>query len=133
LRTAHGGAAGGYVGVGREEGSVSTSLDGRRFRALSQVDGGEVGTETVFDYHEDGDLVWARYAGGQIRLGHLVGLRRGDELDFRYAQLNQAGETATGHCHSIVEVTEGGRLRLVETWEWESRTGRGTSVVEEIP
>jgi hypothetical protein len=26
-----------------------------------------------------------------------------------------------------------GRVRLEETWEWESRAGHGTSVVEQIP
>jgi hypothetical protein len=111
---------------------VPDSLEGRRFGALSQVDGGEVGTETVFEYHEDADLIWARYAGGQIRLGQLVGLRRGDELEFRYCQVNWAGDTVTGHCRSVIEVLPHGRLRLVESWRWESRTGEGTSVVEEI-
>ena len=70
---------------------MAGSLDGRRFRAASQSSGAEVGAETVFTYHQDGDLIWARYAGGQVRLGHLVGLRRGDELDFRYSQLNTSG------------------------------------------
>ena len=108
------------------------SLDGRRFRSLSHVDGGEVGADTVFEYHEDGDLVWARYEGGEIRLGHLVGLRQGDELEFRYAQLNRAGETATGYCWSVISVGPDGRLRMHETWRWESRPGHGTSIVEEI-
>ncbi|WP_018353481.1 hypothetical protein [Longispora albida] len=107
------------------------SLDGRTFRAVSDVDGGEVSTETVFEYHQDGDLVWAEYSGGTIRRGHLVGTRHGDRLDFRYAQLNTAGETAAGHCVSTVESGPGGRLRLHETWEWESKAGSGTSVVEE--
>ncbi len=109
------------------------SLDGRRFGAVSQVDGGEVDAATVFEYHQDGDLVWARYAGGAaVRLGHLVGLRRGDELEFRYAQLNHKGETLTGHCRSRIEVLADGRLRLHESWRWESRPGAGTSVVEEL-
>src|SRR5262245_25924380 len=51
------------------------SLDVRRFRAVSQVDGGDVGTDTIFEYHRDTDLAWAQYAGGVVRLGDLVGLR----------------------------------------------------------
>jgi hypothetical protein len=115
---------------------ATESLDGRRFRAVSQVDGGEVDEETIFEYHQDGDLVWARYAGGRIRLGHLVGVRYADgraaELEFRYSQLNQAGETASGFCRSRIERLADGRLRLHEAWRWESRPGEGTSVVEEI-
>jgi hypothetical protein len=106
------------------------SLDGRCFTAVDNV-GGEVDPSTEFAYHEDGDLVWARYSGGGVRLGFLVGTRSGDEVDFRYTQLNPRGETSTGHCVSRVEQLADGRLRLEEKWEWESRDGAGTSVVEE--
>jgi hypothetical protein len=106
-------------------------LDGRRFRAVVN-EAGEVDGATVFEYSQDGDLVHARYSGGAIRLGFLVGTRSGDSLDFRYAHVNVEGETATGHCVSVLSVLDDGRLRLHETWEWDSRSGSGTSVVEEI-
>jgi hypothetical protein len=110
------------------------SLDGRTFRDVTEHHLGEVGADTVFAYHEDdAGVVWARYAGGAIRLGYLVGTRSGDRLEFRYAHVTTRGETATGHCTSSVEVLDDGRVRLHESWEWESRTGGGTSVVEEIP
>jgi hypothetical protein len=112
---------------------MAISLDGRRFAAADQAPGGEVDAETAFEYHEDGDLVWARYAGGAVRLGHLVGLRRGDVLEFRYSQLNGSGETSNGFCRSTIEVLNDGRLRLHESWRWESRPGGGTSIVEELP
>ena len=82
-------------------------LDGRRFVAESNSDGGHVGQGTVFDYHQDGDMVWAEYSGGAVRPGHLVGTREGDRLDCRY-------------------------VRLHETWRWESRPGEGTSVLREL-
>ncbi|WP_234359485.1 bifunctional helix-turn-helix transcriptional regulator/GNAT family N-acetyltransferase [Plantactinospora sp. BC1] len=109
------------------------SLDGRRFRAVAEVDGGEVGAATVFDYRERGGEISAVYSGGSIRSGHLVGTRDGDSLDFRYVQLNTAGHTSTGHCRSRISLLPDGRLRLHETWTWESREGSGTSTVEEIP
>lgn len=88
--------------------------------------------ETTFVYGEDAGEIWASYQGGGIRRGHLVGRREGDRLDFRYVQLNAAGETSTGHCVSTVSTLPDGRLRLDETWHWESRPGSGTSAVEEI-
>jgi len=112
-----------------------SSLEGRRFRpagAEALDAGGEVDVETTFEYHEEGDLVWARYSGGAIRLGHLVGLRAGDALEFRYSQLNASGETSTGHCRSTIHLRPDGRLELRETWEWESRPGAGTSTVVEV-
>jgi len=108
------------------------SLDGRRFRSAADVPGGDVGAETVFEYAEADGIVHARYGGGAIRLGFLVGTRDGDALRFRYVQVRADGTTATGRCESRVEALRDGRLRLHETWAWESEDGAGTSVVEEI-
>ena len=108
------------------------SLDGRRFRSAADVQGGDVGTETVFEYAEADGIVHARYGGGAIRLGFLVGTRDGDTLRFRYAQVRTDGTTATGRCESRIEALGDGRVRLHETWAWESQDGAGTSVVEEV-
>jgi hypothetical protein len=109
------------------------SLDGRRFGSVSNTSDGEVDADTVFHYRQDGEVVSASYAGGQVRRGELIGTREGDTLEFRYVHLNLDGRTASGHCVSRVEVLDDGRLRLHETWEWESMPGAGTSVVEELP
>jgi mannose-6-phosphate isomerase-like protein (cupin superfamily) len=109
------------------------SLDGRRFAPTGDVVGGEVGADTVFRYHQADEVVWAEYDGGRVRHGTLVGTRNGDELDFRYTQLTTDGQTATGRCRSRITLLDDGRLRLDESWEWESRNGSGTSVVEELP
>ena len=109
------------------------SLDGRRFGAAVNPDG-DVGAETVFAYAETSDgVVSATYAGGAVRSGWLIGTREGDRLDFRYVHLTTGGETASGHCVSEIRVLDDGRLRLEETWAWESRAGSGTSVVDELP
>jgi hypothetical protein len=109
------------------------SLDGRTFRTFGTDSEGEATADTVFDYHEDDGVVWARYSGGSVRLGYLVGLRTGDEMDFRYSQLNTAGETANGHCHTTITQLPDGRLRFTEEWTWESKPGSGTNVTEESP
>ncbi len=107
-------------------------LNGRRFRSKADVPGGDVGTDTVFEYEEDEDgVVSAMYAGGAIRLGFLVGTRTGLKVSFRYAQLRTDGTTATGRCESVIDNLDDGRLRMHERWTWESQEGSGTSVVEE--
>jgi hypothetical protein len=103
------------------------SLDGRRFTPVAVGGDGEVGDGTVFEYHQDGDLVWARYSGGRIRLGYLVGIRAGDELLFRYTQVSVDGETAAGRCETRLTDDGDGRIVLDERWAWESREGTGTS------
>lgn len=108
------------------------SLDGRRFRPAESVDGGDVGTETTFEFEQDDDLINARYEGGTVRCGHLVGIHEGDHVRFRYAQVTVDGETATGRSVDEIEELDDGRIRLHETWAWDSREGEGTSVLEEI-
>ncbi|MFG3493679.1 hypothetical protein [Streptomyces sp. NPDC047928] len=110
---------------------MARSLDGLVLYPVADQAPGQVGTGTRFTYHERDGRVWAEYAGGDVVHGHLVGTRAGDRLDFRYVQLRRDGRTASGHCLSTVVELPDGRVRLEETWEWESQEGRGTSVVEE--
>lgn len=111
---------------------MARSLDGLVLAPVADQAPGQVGTGTRFTYHEKDGGIWAEYAGGDIARGRLVGTRRGDRLDFRYVQLGHDGTTSAGHCVSVVVELADGRLRLEETWEWESRPGRGTSVVEQV-
>lgn len=112
---------------------TAPSLDRRTFRATGDVEGGEIDWSTTFGYNERGGEIWAEYSGGAIQRGFLVGTRDGDRLDFRYVQLNAAGETSSGRCVSTISVLPDGRLRMDEAWQWESRDGSGTSSVEELP
>ncbi|MFD5572462.1 hypothetical protein [Streptomyces cadmiisoli] len=108
------------------------SLDGLVLAPVADQAPGQVGTRTRFTYHERDGEIWAEYEGGDVVRGRLVGTRQGDLLDFRYVQLKQDGTTSGGHCRSTVAELPDGRLRLVETWEWESQPGSGTSVVEQV-
>ncbi|WP_420033208.1 hypothetical protein ACN2WE_11535 [Streptomyces sp. cg28] len=111
---------------------MARSLDGLFLAPVADQAPGQVGTRTRFAYREEDGRIWADYAGGDVVRGHLVGTRSGDRLDFRYVQLKTDGSTSSGHCLSVVSELPDGRVRLDETWRWESQEGRGTSVVEEI-
>ncbi|SDQ32211.1 hypothetical protein [Arthrobacter crystallopoietes] len=113
--------------------AVEAVIDGKVFAAVANTASGEVGRTTSFHYRQDGRMIWAEYSGGAVVRGYLVGTRDGDRLDFRYSHLNINLQTANGVCASKLEVLDDGRIRLHETWQWESRPERGTSVVEEIP
>lgn len=111
------------------------NYDNKTFRPASNSPNGEVDATTRFHYHQDGPLVWADYAGGEIKRGSLIATVAADgSLDMRYHHVNVRGELMTGKCRSVPEVLGDGRLRLKETWEWTSGDGsRGESVVEEVP
>ena len=111
---------------------MARSLDGLVLAPVADQEPGQVGTRTRFTYHERQGEIWAEYTGGDVVRGRLVGTREGDRLDFRYVQLKRDGTTSSGHCVSTVVELPDGRVRLEETWEWESRRGDGTSVVEQV-
>ena len=106
-------------------------LDGRVFRSVGAVDGGQVTPDTEFRFRQSEDMVWGRYSGGAIRMGFFVGTSDGATVRFRYTQLDTSGETASGSSVDRIEVLPDGRVRLHETWAWDSQPGSGTSVLEE--
>jgi hypothetical protein len=108
-------------------------VDGRAFVGVHNSASGEVSGDTVFRYRERDGEIWAEYGGGSVVRGYLVGTRTGDDLDFRYVHLSAGGATASGHCTARLELLADGRIRSHEAWEWESREGAGSSVVEERP
>ncbi|CAM5575233.1 hypothetical protein [Streptomyces avidinii] len=112
---------------------MARSLDGLVFAPVADQAPGQVGRQTRFDYHEQDGRIWAEYWGGDVARGCLVGTRDADTIDFRYVQLRLDGTTASGHCTSVLTELADGRLRLEETWTWESQEGSGTSVVEQLP
>ncbi len=110
-------------------------LDGKRFRSVSNTPNGEVGAETVFTYHQSGNIVTAEYSGGSIVVGHLLAVMSDDGvLTMRYHHVNQSGELMVGECVSTPEVLRDGRLKFHERWRWLSGDGsEGCSEIEEIP
>lgn len=95
---------------------------------------GEVSGETIFYYHQNGDLVWAEYSGGEIVFGSLIAkVLENSSLDMRYQHYNKKGELMTGKCLSTPEILTGGKIRLLEKWQWTSGDfSAGESVIEEI-
>lgn len=110
------------------------NYNNRCFRPLENSATGEVGGDTVFHYHQSGNIVTADYSGGEIVSGHLIAICDAEgNLDMRYHHINTNGELMTGVCRSTPEALTDGRIRLHEKWQWTSGDmSSGTSVLEEI-
>jgi hypothetical protein len=106
------------------------NYDGRTFRVGGQ------GTAPVPQarYHQDGNLVWAEFAGGHVRGGSLVGTCSPDgTLDFAYCMVYDSGEIVSGGCHSTPQFLDDGRIRLNEEWErYAPHADRGFSFLDEV-
>jgi hypothetical protein len=105
------------------------SYEGRRFRAVTGAEDAPIAR-----YRQQGDLVWAEFAGHDARRGSLAGVCAPDgTLDFAYCMVLDSGAVISGHCTSTPEMLAGGRIRLHEKWE---RFGRhaavGESTLEEV-
>lgn len=113
---------------------ATINYNGRIFRTASNTPEGEADARTIFRYRQQGNIVWAEYAGGKVTFGQLVGLVLPEgQLDIRYQHVNEEGELMTGICISTPEILTDGRLRLHESWQWTGgERASGESIVEEI-
>lgn len=110
------------------------NYNNKTFKTRSNTDNGETSSETIFHYKQQENLITARYSGGKIKYGHLIGLvDLSGNIDMRYHQVNTDDEIMTGICHSTPEILPNGKLLLHESWQWTSgNLSKGNSVVEEI-
>ena len=110
------------------------NLEGKTFRSVSNTANGEVGAETVFRYHQSGDIVTATYDGGGIVSGHLIAkVLASGQLDMRYHHVNASGELMLGKCLSTPRRLADGRLAFSEEWQWLSGDlSAGHSDIEEV-
>ena len=94
---------------------------------------GVVGIATVFQFSQVGNVVEARYSGGRIATGFLVGILEGDVLSFRFCQISDGTRVDGGSSSGRLVTLGDGRLRIVESFTWESRGGdAGVNIFEEI-
>ena len=78
------------------------NLDGAVMYVNSTDDRGVVDAKTRLHFTQKGSRVFARYAGGLVKRGCLVGTISESELVFRYTQLEDSGQIQCGR--SICEV-----------------------------
>lgn len=104
------------------------------FAPVINTENGETSKDTIFNYYQNNHIITATYKGGNIILGHLIGLvDENGNIDMRYHQVNIEGELMTGVCKSRPEMMSNGKLRLHEEWQWTSGDlSKGQSIIEEL-
>lgn len=125
-----------YEIMEKELHKVSTDInyDGRKFIPKMNSENGEASSQTIFTYHQNENLIWAEYNGGDILKGTLIGtVLQNGELDFVYQHINQDMMIKTGKCHSVPALSSDGKIELSETWEWTSGDcSKGVSLLIEV-
>lgn len=107
------------------------NYEGKRFRKVVELANGEA---PVAEYHQNGDLVWAEFAGGDVRRGSLTGTAGADGvITFSYSMVLDRGEVVSGLSVNTPQLLDDGRIRLHESWErYGSHADSGISYLEEV-
>lgn len=107
--------------------------EGRCFVPVMNVINGEVNNQTLFSYHQSGNIMWADYSGGEIKRGNMIGtVSSNGELDFYYQHINLRNELRLGKCHSVPHILNNGKIELSEKWQWlNGNKSKGSSILRE--
>lgn len=113
---------------------MDINYNNKTFRAIKNSPNGEVSSELIFTYKQNGNILSCSYTGGNIVYGHLLGIvTNNGDIEMSYHQINSSNELRTGVCHSIPEILETGKIRLHEKWQWTNGDfSEGSSILEEV-
>ncbi len=113
---------------------MKINYHGRKFAGVTNTPNGQVSGDTVFHYSQNDFVLTAKYSGGSIGEGYMLGkVNEDNSLDFVYHHFDIAGNLRSGHCQSTPELLPDGSILLHEKWHWTfGGEGIGESIVKEI-
>lgn len=107
-------------------------LEGKTMFVSQTAANGVVGSNTRLHFSQRGSRIFARYSGGSVMRGWLVGRCVGDRITFRYAQHEGGNSIHGGTSVCQVQHLETGRTRIIEHFTWKTRVGAGVNVFDEV-
>ncbi|WP_111859931.1 hypothetical protein [Acinetobacter sp. CFCC 10889] len=94
-------------------------LNNKVFMSLANTANGDVNGATRFYYTQKGKVITAKYEGGVVEVGSIVGqMLTEDSFEICYQHLTVTGELRTGQCQTKIELLENDVIKLVENWQW---------------
>jgi len=109
------------------------NFNNKRFRVVRN-DGAsaEVNEQTVFNFYQNKELIYAEYSGGNVKSGEIFGIIENNKIYFYYEQENINNVKSSGKSIDSINVWGNNKLQLIDEWEWSSKKGKGVCVLEEI-
>jgi len=90
----------------------------KKFSLIENSITGEVNSETIFEYEQEGNLVTANYYGGTIKYGKIIAILKDHQLDMLYQCVTTQNELKAGKAIANISFTEKGKILLDLKWEW---------------
>ena len=113
---------------------LKINYNSKKFSVFENSENGELSTDLIFEYKQNGNVLTCNYQGGEVVSGHLLGnVDNEGNIEMLYHQINTKGELKSGKCFSKPEITKNGKIKLHESWEWMTgNKSKGESVLIEI-
>lgn len=94
-------------------------LNNKIFMSLANTANGDVNGATRFYYTQKGNVITAKYEGGVVEIGSIVGkMLTEDSFEICYQHLTVTGELRIGQCKTKIELLENDVIKLIEDWQW---------------
>mgnify|MGYP001274420294 CR=1 FL=1 len=108
------------------------SLQNIKMNVVETSPNGVVNKDTIFVFNQTDKCVTAKYSGGKIEKGFLVGAIDDDILNFSYCQLQTDGALDNGVSSCKLSVGKDEKITMTEFFEWKSRPGEfGINIFQE--
>lgn len=106
----------------------SFNFNNKTFLLVENSENGTTNNDTIFKYHQDGNLVTADYSGGTIKYGKIISVLDQNQLDMRYQCVTMENELKSGKAIADISYNEQGKINLKLHWEWiDDSNKKGTS------
>ncbi len=93
-------------------------FNNKTFLLVQNTDNGQVNSETIFKYKQDGNLVTADYFGGSVKYGKIIADLQGDKLNMLYQCMTTENELKAGKAIADITLTDQGKIKLTLNWQW---------------
>lgn len=105
------------------------NFNNKTFYLVENSENGQVNSETIFEYKQQGNLVTADYSGGSILYGKIIALLEGNYLNMLYQCVTNKNELMAGKAKAFISFNENNKIKLALNWEWlGDDKEKGTSV-----
>ena len=109
------------------------NYNNRKFRVIGNSNVKDIGSQTIFEFCQNGDLIFGRYHGGEVKKGSFIAVMHGNgSMEKKFQHLNQRGNLVSGSGIASPEILNNGSVRLKESWEFEPEVS-GSTIMEELP
>ncbi|GAA3509901.1 hypothetical protein GCM10022393_23580 [Aquimarina addita] len=97
---------------------ISIDFNNKKFVLVENSEKGEVNSDTIFEYKQDGDLITAEYHGGTIRYGKIIAILKDKQLHMHYQCVTNSNELKAGKAMAAITLNPDNKIRLTLHWEW---------------